>query len=234
MNLREFGSWGLEQGSVGNPVVNTYVGQCVSLIQQYLYLVFGVTYKARGNAKDWEYISIPGFEKLPANVSLEKGDILVYGSEYGGGYGHIGLIDINNKYYDQNGIKKLAIGYTSKPYANYRCIFRSIDKSKIWEEDSKEVKALDEVATDVINGLYGNGQDRIDKLTNEGYDADKVQVEVNKILNSNTSSNSKSVTEVAKEVIKGLWGNGQDRIDKLTKAGYNANAVQAEVNRLLK
>ena len=54
MNLAEFGDWGLAEKSVANPGVGTYKGQCVSLIQQYLYRVFGVSYKPRGNAKDWE------------------------------------------------------------------------------------------------------------------------------------------------------------------------------------
>lgn len=44
---------------------------------------------------------------------------------------------------------------------------------------------------------------------------------------------SKSVAELAKEVIAGAWGTGQDRKNKLTAAGYNYNAVQAEVNRQL-
>lgn len=30
----------------------------------------------------------------------------------------------------------------------------------------------------------------------------------------------------------GKWGNGQDRKNRLTAAGYNYDAVQAEVNRL--
>ena len=40
MNLREFGTWALSQGSVANPTPNyKYKGQCVSLIQQLLYFV---------------------------------------------------------------------------------------------------------------------------------------------------------------------------------------------------
>ena len=41
------------------------------------------------------------------------------------------------------------------------------------------------------------------------------------------------MTEVAKEVIQGKWGNGATRKSKLEQAGYNYSAVQAEVNRLL-
>lgn len=43
----------------------------------------------------------------------------------------------------------------------------------------------------------------------------------------------KSVTEIAKEVIAGKWGNGDARKKNLTAAGYDYNEVQAEVNRLL-
>lgn len=43
----------------------------------------------------------------------------------------------------------------------------------------------------------------------------------------------KSVTEVAKEVLKGIWGNGTERKKKLTDAGYNYTEVQAEVKKLL-
>lgn len=44
----------------------------------------------------------------------------------------------------------------------------------------------------------------------------------------------KSVTELAKEVIAGKWGNGSDRKNRLTQAGYDYAAVQAKVNELMK
>ncbi len=43
----------------------------------------------------------------------------------------------------------------------------------------------------------------------------------------------KSVDELANEVIAGKWGNGQERKDKLTAAGYDYNAVQNKVNEIL-
>ena len=43
----------------------------------------------------------------------------------------------------------------------------------------------------------------------------------------------KTVAEIAREVIDGKWGNGADRKTTLTNAGYDYNAVQAGVNRLL-
>ena len=39
---------------------------------------------------------------------------------------------------------------------------------------------------------------------------------------------------IADEVIDGLWGDGEDRKNKLTKAGYNYKTIQAIVNEKLK
>ena len=41
----------------------------------------------------------------------------------------------------------------------------------------------------------------------------------------------KSNEEIANEVLAGQWGNGEDRKNKLTAAGYNYNAIQAIVNQ---
>ena len=43
----------------------------------------------------------------------------------------------------------------------------------------------------------------------------------------------KSVDEIAREVLRGLWGNGAEREKRLTAAGYDYAAVQQRVNALL-
>lgn len=43
----------------------------------------------------------------------------------------------------------------------------------------------------------------------------------------------KSIDTLALEVLRGDWGNGTDRIIRLTDAGYDAKAVQARVNEIL-
>ena len=48
-----------------------------------------------------------------------------------------------------------------------------------------------------------------------------------------TSPVKKSIDEVAREVIAGKWGNGEERKKRLIAAGYDYNAVQAKVNALL-
>ena len=44
----------------------------------------------------------------------------------------------------------------------------------------------------------------------------------------------KTVDELAQEVIDGKWGNGQERVNRLTKAGHDSKKVQSKVNEILK
>lgn len=56
----------------------------------------------------------------------------------------------------------------------------------------------------------------------------------NVVYTGKNTTTKKTVTELAKEVIAGKWGNGQDRKNRLTAAGYDYTAVQNKVNELLK
>lgn len=90
-----------------------------------------------------------------------------------------------------------------------------------------------ELAQRVINGEFGNGDARKAAL---GDRYDEVQAEVNRILGGGstaTATATKSVAELAQEVIDGDWSNGDDRKQRLTAAGYDYSAVQAKVNELL-
>ena len=48
-----------------------------------------------------------------------------------------------------------------------------------------------------------------------------------------TGTATKSISEIAQEVLAGKWGNASERKEKLTNAGYNYNMIQAEVNQIL-
>lgn len=119
--------------------------------------------------------------------------------------------DRNVMYYDYPSLIKSKgfNGYSSKP-----------------EESNKTVEQL---ADEVIQGKWGNGAERVTRLTQAGYDATAVQNKVNKKL----GVKAKSIDTLAREVIQGKWGNGQDRKDRLTKAGYDYNAIQKRVNEML-
>ena len=44
----------------------------------------------------------------------------------------------------------------------------------------------------------------------------------------------KTIAALAEEVLAGLWGNGEDRKQRLTAAGYDPEQIQARVNELIK
>ncbi len=100
---------------------------------------------------------------------------------------------------------------------------------------SQPVKASnDQVADQVIAGAWGNGEDRKARLQNAGYDYNVVQALVNQKLGIGSAAPArKSDDQVANEVLAGSWGNGQERKDRLSAAGYNYGTIQAIVNRKL-
>ena len=81
-------------------------------------------------------------------------------------------------------------------------------------------------ALDVMNGKYGNGEERKKRLAAAGYDYWAVQHLVNGL--------AKGYGKVASDVIDGKYGNGQARVKALRAAGFDAGLVQDLVNEILK
>lgn len=91
-----------------------------------------------------------------------------------------------------------------------------------------------------VDGLYkvqvgafankDNAESQKQALIDKGFDAF-----ITTVTGSAVSSSTvlKSITEIALEVISGDWGNGTERKEKLTAAGYDYDEVQAMVNKLL-
>ena len=98
-------------------------------------------------------------------------------------------------------------------------------------------KNINTIAQEVIKGAWGNGDDRRRRLEAAGYNYAEVQNAVNAKLgakpNTPTRRPGPSLDDVARAVIRGDYGNGEERRRRLTAAGYNYNAVQARVNQLL-
>ena len=82
----------------------------------------------------------------------------------------------------------------------------------------------------VIEGNYDNAVKRrlvgVNGRYVRGYGVPKYDAE------QPTEPVTKTLTQIAREVLKGKWGNGATRKANLTAAGYDYNAVQKEVNRL--
>ena len=127
-SLQQLREWALKVKSTGNPSGGSYHGECVSLIQQYLYQVFGIPYAARGHAY---YFVPPGFKQLPPTTKLKPGYIVRYGRNYGYGYGHIGMIDDRGMYLDQNGVIARKIGTRKTPFSGIESVWRPTKKFNV-------------------------------------------------------------------------------------------------------
>ena len=92
----------------------------------------------------------------------------------------------------------------------------------------KGCKDYKKAAKIIKDGGYATSLTYVDKLCSIIEKWKLTQYDV-----KSSSSSKKSVDTLAKEVIAGKWGNGEERKQKLTAAGYYYNAVQKRVNEML-
>lgn len=97
-------------------------------------------------------------------------------------------------------------------------------------EENKDKKSVEELANEVLDGKWGNGEYRKKRLEEEGYSYNAVQDRVNELL---SSDNDSSIDKIVNDVISGKYGNGEERKKKLEAEGYNYNTVQNKVNEIL-
>ena len=95
-----------------------------------------------------------------------------------------------------------------------------------------EDESENEIVQQVMQGEWGNGQERIQRLTEAGYDAGLIQEKVNLVLQGSQNNNTHMIDDIAHEVIQGDWGNGEERKERLEAAGYDYDAVQQRVNEI--
>lgn len=91
----------------------------------------------------------------------------------------------------------------------------------------KKGLTLKEVAREVVQGKWGNGSSRMQRLMQAGYDPQKVQEEVNRQIQP------MSIERLVDEVIAGKYGNGQERIQSIRLLGHDPELVQEAVNKKL-
>ena len=82
------------------------------------------------------------------------------------------------------------------------------------------LKSVDEIVAEIFKNKWGKGSTRKKKLTEAGYDYNKVQARVNEY------------SRIAREVKNGKWGKGSARKEALKKAGYDYDLVQTLVGEL--
>ena len=132
---------------------------------------------------------------------------------------------VGGKSGDQTG-KEICI----RSYYNYPWT----DVLRYEEKYTSKFYSNEEVAKQVLQGKWGNGEERKERLTSAGYSYDIIQKIVNDMTSGKVVSNKKTNEEIAKEVLQGKWGNGQERREKLTSAGYSYDEIQKIVNEMLK
>lgn len=123
--------------------------------------------------------------------------------------------------------------------ANYNAVMKIVNQklgaSSAPAKPAK--KSIDTIAQEVINGAWGNGDDRRRRLEAAGYNYNQVQNAVNAKLSGGsytpTNHTGPSLDDVAYAVIRGDFGNGDERRRRIEAAGYNYNAVQSRVNQLM-
>ncbi len=121
-----------------------------------------------------------------------------------------------------------------------------------WQDDGKgddkggadHVGIVEKVSGDDITVIEGNYSDMVKRRVikrNGRYIRGYVTPLYSKIATKKApakkeekpAAKKKTVLQVAREVIDGKWGNGDDRRKRLAKAGYDYDAVQKKVNELL-
>jgi len=160
-------------GKKVNAKCGPYNGQCVSLTKA-LFEFLGVPnpYKARGNAKD------AGDTYLREGIAKNgAGQVTVAVRRSGGwGYGHI-WIDLSGvANYEQNGARALYTTKNTRPLSQAEQLI-NLDQ---WIKADAPSKTNDQLAKEVLQGKWGNGVDRKNRLTAAGYNYAAVQAIVNK------------------------------------------------------
>lgn len=100
-----------------------------------------------------------------------------------------------------------------------------------WSDHVGIVESVSDGIITLIEGNYDDVVKRRNLAVNgryiRGYGVPDYDVHTNAI------SPTKSAEEIAKEVIAGKWGSGEDRKKKLASAGYDYATIQAKVNEML-
>ncbi len=151
-------------------------------------------------------------------------------------------------------------GYATSPTYS-QSLINLIEQYNLNRFDVEEIKPIpkpaikktnEQIADEIWNkNNWGTGDVRRKKLSDAGYDYEIIQgiietkycrkktVTVKTPVKATAPKPvvkpiSKTVQQLAKEVIHGDWGNGNIRKQRLEKAGYNYEAVQTEVNKFYK
>ena len=126
----------------------------------------------------------------------------------------------------------------------YRVQVGAYSKKANADAQLKKIKAagFDDAFIAVVDGkLYrvqigaysnrANAEAQLDKVNKAGFSGFVTTLSGQNV--SESTAEKKSVERIAQEVIWGKWGNGADRKNRLTAAGYDYTEVQSMVNKMM-
>lgn len=159
-----------------------YGVQCVDLIKLYADKVFNLKFGAFGNAHayydNFENIKTlrDNFDKIPNTAKFvpQKGDIIVWNKNRGGGCGHIAIcngIGTTGYFcsYDQNWNGKKAMQLVKHSYSNVYGVLRPKNQSKLYGEQLSKYKAGQAIEVHIPVALTGAKESNDVMVDSKGY-----------------------------------------------------------------
>ena len=207
-----------ELGGIGRYKGRTRIFDCIGLIKCFIWNDY-----SSSNSKfygktcpDWncEQFFKNAKEKGPINEIPEIPGLIVYQKGHVGVYIGDGVVIESTAAFDKKVLKSYFKGeHKGLPKrTTWTHWFKMNYLTYVKENPSKPIvtiKTIEEIAKEVLEGKWSNGDKRKSKLEKAGYNYSEVQSKVNDLI----------LEHIAKEVIAGKWGNGSERIKKLKLAG---------------
>lgn len=200
---------------------------------------------SRANANQWYGNTRDGYQR---SKTPRLGSVVCWDE---GKYGHVAIVE--GIYNDgtiivSNSDYKGSRFYTRKFKPPYHFGDYKLQGFIHLPQTMSKLKSNAQMAADIWAGRdnWANfkGTARFNRLTNLGYNAAAVQSEINKIANAGKATVKKPVAKPTKktnaQVASDIW-NGKDgwrgltgtkRFEELKRRGYDAAAVQAEINKI--
>lgn len=167
-------------GEMKYPYINCNAEKFIERAKSY-YNLEVVDYPVLGGIMVWQKGSTLNGNDGAGHVEvveeiIDKDTIYTSASNYGG------TAFYNARRNNSNGRWGMSSGY------KFRGCIINPSIGDIHYEENKNLKSIDEIALDVINGNYGNYPQRKELLEKDGYNYNEVQNKVNEILSNNDST----------------------------------------------
>lgn len=203
---------------INNATSDTFGFDCVCLIKSILWGFNGDVTKLRGGAI---YCSngvadvnadVMMTSKYCNNLSTNFKNIKV--GELVGMKGHIGIYIGNGKVVEstsafENKVIVTEIGEDGTRSYKGKKLYKWYKHGELKYLNYHNKKSIKELASEVIDGLWGNGKERKEKLEEQGYNYDEVQSKVNEILKPKKEINVGSSVFYKGYLYRDSFGNGR-------------------------